>query len=160
MQISTRRWTPFVFLLAGACVAQTDSGTDSPRVDTPRPDSASAEQPATASTSTPWEAARLLGVNFRATGQEPGWTLEVHDGETLRYIGDYGRDTVVSPMSQAPAHSSGDRTYSMRVGQRQVDATIREAACADVMNGEAFTHTVMLRVDAQQLSGCGRLLRK
>jgi uncharacterized membrane protein len=76
----------------------------------------------------------------------------------LRYIGDYGRDTVASTISDITRHPSGTLTYSIRSGQRNFEATIRAVACTDVMSGDAFTHTVTLRVDKQQLSGCGRQL--
>ncbi|HEY6362032.1 MAG TPA: MliC family protein [Vicinamibacterales bacterium] len=32
----------------------------------------------------PWQEARDRGVDFRAVGQEPGWHLEIDDGESIR----------------------------------------------------------------------------
>jgi len=76
----------------------------------------------------------------------------------LSYVGDYGRDTLVAPATTATTDTAGSMSYSVRVGSREIAVTIRDEACQDAMSGEAFTHTVMLRVDSRQLNGCGRRL--
>ena len=112
----------------------------------------------TAATS-PWEAARLLGVEFRAVGQEPGWVVEVDLGERLRYLGDYGRTQLVTPMPAAPiVDPAGVVTYAVRTEAHALTLVVRERPCQDAMSGAAFTHTVALTVDGRALAGCGRVL--
>ena len=143
-----------LFLAAGipaGCVSPGDANVDSAEQ---APDSVVAAADAL----TPWEAARRRGADFRAIGQEPGWTIEVHEGEILRYIGDYGRDTVSGAIDLAQADSSGVVAYALKVGTRLLNVTIRPDACQDAMSGEAFSHSVGIRIDGNVLSGCGRRL--
>ena len=37
-----------------------------------------------------WEHAKLSGVDFRATGNEPGWDLEIRNGDKIIFISDHG----------------------------------------------------------------------
>ena len=38
----------------------------------------------------PWQVSRLLGYDFRAIGQEPGWMVEVESGRRMHVLADYG----------------------------------------------------------------------
>ncbi len=108
---------------------------------------------------TPWEEAALLGIEFRAVGNEPGWKVEINQGEWLRYIGDYGATHTFAPMSEVTVDDDGTgaSVYRAHVDGRNVAVAIREAACSDTMSGETFTHTVSVRADdAPELHGCGR----
>ncbi|HYC31462.1 MAG TPA: META domain-containing protein [Gemmatimonadales bacterium] len=106
----------------------------------------------------PWEAAMMLGVDFRAVGQEPGWVLELDEGHWLRYVGDYGAVTMFAPAPTAQPAGDGGMTYRLRDGARELLATIRELPCQDVMSGQSFSHTVAIRMDEHELRGCGRPL--
>lgn len=44
-----------------------------------------------------WEQAKLDGVDFRAVGNEPGWTLEIRWRERIVFVGDYGRSRYEFP---------------------------------------------------------------
>ena len=106
---------------------------------------------------TPWHAARLMGYEFRAVGQEPGWVLDVDQDGLLSYVGDYGSTRFVAPL-RPPAHDSGAVTYRANADGHDLTVTIRGLPCQDAMSGEAFTHTVSLVVDGRKLNGCGRVL--
>ncbi len=108
---------------------------------------------------TPWDEARLLGVEFRAVGQEPGWALDLDQGHSLDYTGDYGNTRVIVPASEPSRDSvTGTVTYHAQSEGRAVEVIIRQAPCADVMSGEEYTHTVTVRVDQREVRGCGRAL--
>jgi putative lipoprotein len=49
---------------------------------------------------TPWDQARQRGVDFRATGNGPGWQFDIERGRRITFVGDYGRKRVIVP---APA---------------------------------------------------------
>ncbi|HET7874943.1 MAG TPA: META domain-containing protein [Methylomirabilota bacterium] len=106
----------------------------------------------------PWEAALMLGIDFRAVGQEPGWVLELDEGRWLRYVGNYGATTLYAENPQAEPAEEGGAGYRVRDGERELTVTIREARCQDAMSGESFTHTVVVRLDGSELSGCGKPL--
>jgi heat shock protein HslJ len=109
-------------------------------------------------TGTPWEQARLRGVEFRAIGQEPGWNLEIDQGREIRYVGDYGDTNITVPAPDADVDSAGAIVYHATNNAHELHIVIRPTACQDVMSGEAFTHSVSLTVDGRELQGCGRVL--
>ena len=110
--------------------------------------------------STPWEEARMLGIEFRGFGQEPGWILDVDARNWVRWIGDYGATHLLATIEGATRDSAvGTLTYAVKVdGRRDLGVEIRPGTCRDAMSGEAFTHAVTVRVDGKELKGCGRAL--
>lgn len=79
---------------------------------------------------TPWEEAALLGIEFRAIGQEPGWTLDLDQGRWMRFIGDYGKTHVLMP-APVPVRDTalGIATYSARADAHTLVLSAREAPC-------------------------------
>ena len=106
----------------------------------------------------PWEAAMMLGIDFRAVGQEPGWILDLDEGHWLRYVGNYGSLTLFTDAPVAEPAPDGGVIYRLRDGGRELTATLRELPCQDVMSGESFSHTVAIRFEESELRGCGRPL--
>lgn len=138
----------------------------------PAPGATPSARPAVASrtdcqrtaTSSPWQEAELLGVAFRALGQEPFWLLDVLPGTALR-LSEPDRGTrVAAPLRPAePEPASGGTPAGLRytarldgVGGAELSAVVRETACQDVMSGEPFPYTVTVRADGRELRGCGR----
>lgn len=111
-----------------------------------------------AAASSSWEKARLLGIEFRALGQEPGWILDIHPARWIRYIGDYGETRLLMPPVDPVRDSAGTRTYRAETASHTLTAVIREEPCRDAMSGRPFSHTVTITVNGQELSGCGRRL--
>jgi putative lipoprotein len=108
---------------------------------------------------TPWEEAALLGVEFRAVGQEPGWTLELDQGRWLRFIGDYGKTHVLTPAPDAVRDTTlGTVTYTARTEAHTLVMVAQETPCRDAMSGDRLSHTVTVRVDGRELRGCGKPL--
>lgn len=106
--------------------------------------------------SSPWEAAHFRGVDFRGIGQEPGWYVEIHDGERIDFVGDYG-DRRASMPAPAPATDPAGRiTYDARSDAHRLRITIEHRECADGMSDERFTETVTVDLDGKRYEGCGR----
>jgi uncharacterized membrane protein len=102
-----------------------------------------------------WADACRRGVTFRAIGQEPGWLLEI-DGERGMLLSlDYG-ETRIEARLPAPQRHGQQLRYSVRTDAGQVDIAITEAACRDIMSGEAFPTAVSVTVAGWQHDGCGR----
>jgi heat shock protein HslJ/membrane-bound inhibitor of C-type lysozyme len=108
----------------------------------------------------PWEEAALMGVEFRAVGQEPGWALDLAEGRWIRYVGDYGATRVyaASPR-QARGAAEGTVVYDAEPEGRALRVEIRQAPCRDVMSGQSFTHAVTVRLDTSTVKGCGWMTR-
>ena len=103
-----------------------------------------------------WHAAKLRGVAFRAIGQEPGWLLEIRNGEEILIVTNYGQDKKSYPYVEPQEDKAARKT----VFQIDVDTRvlIEGKTCSDTMSGENFQTTVTLTTDGQTLKGCGRAL--
>lgn len=106
-----------------------------------------------------WEDAKLRGVDFRAVGNEPGWVIEISERILINYVGDYGQ-TRLALRSQPPEENQAARQtrYTATDGTRRMTILIEATACHDSMSGEQFGSQVMVKLDGQELRGCGRAL--
>lgn len=106
----------------------------------------------------PWEQAAERGIAYRAVGQEPGWLVEVSDGDdgaSLTAHLDYGQRLLEVPALEA----EGDMRYQGRTRDgTSVALTIQERDCADPMSGERFRTAASLVVNGQEYQGCGSFL--
>lgn len=105
----------------------------------------------------PWEDARRRGVDFRASGNEPGWTLEVKEGRQLLYVGDYGANRLLLETPEKIANDAGF-TYHASAGDELVEVKVSHLPCTDSMKGTLFPATVELQLNGKYLQGCGMLL--
>lgn len=103
----------------------------------------------------PWNAAVLRGLAFRAVGNEPGWFVEVDAGSNpmLRATLDYGERR----LDVANVQRTADGYRGMSGGQ-PVTLVVRRTACTDGMSGQRFEASATLRVGERDYSGCGAVL--
>ena len=103
-----------------------------------------------------WHAAKLRGVAFRAIGQEPGWLLEITNGEEILIVTDYGKERKSLPYVEPQEDKAARKTVF------QIDADtsvlIEGKPCTDTMSGEAFEVRVTVTLGEKTLQGCGRAL--
>lgn len=105
----------------------------------------------------PWALAREAGVYFRATGNEPGWSLELYDPENpvLRLELDSGtRELLFDTVIEDP---EGDGYFAESPGNEAAIILIREP-CRDTMVGWEFPYRVEMLLNDRELAGCGRYL--
>jgi putative lipoprotein len=104
------------------------------------------------------ESAKLRGNDYWATGNEPGWSLELGP-ERIVFTTDYGESryesTTPEPVSD---RSSRTTTWSAIVEGHDLVVTIRAERCADTMSDETFENRVEVRLDERIFSGCGQAL--
>jgi uncharacterized membrane protein len=103
-----------------------------------------------------WHKAKLRGVAFRAIGQEPGWLLEIKNGEEILVVTNYGQNRNLFPYVDPREDKAGRKTVF------QVDANtsvlIEGKPCSDSMSGESFDTSVTVTLGEQVFKGCGRAL--
>lgn len=104
-----------------------------------------------------WEDARRRGVDFRASGNEPGWTLEITEGRQLLYVGDYGASRVLIETPEKTVVATG-LSYRAVSGSDTVEVRVSDSPCTDSMQGTPFPATVELQVNGKFYQGCGMLL--
>ena len=106
-----------------------------------------------------WEDAKLRGVDFRATGNEPGWHLELQAGGHSVFVGDYGERRIEFATPE-PVVKQAERitTYRAQSKEHLIRTTIERRSCTDSMSGEQFETTVSVKVNGKLYRGCGRAL--
>lgn len=106
-----------------------------------------------------WEQSKLDGVDFRAAGNEPGWTLEIRWGDRTVFVGDYGQTRYEFPTPEPQEDEAARSTLiSTREDGHALEVVLEARPCYDTMSGEPFETTVTVRLDGKGLSGCGRAL--
>ncbi len=104
------------------------------------------------------EKAKLGGADFWATGNEPGWTLELFS-DHLVLVTNYGELRIEVPVGE-PIEDPMARTtvFSATSEEHEVVVTLRGDSCADDMSGQPFPTTVELLLDGRTYRGCGQPL--
>lgn len=106
-----------------------------------------------------WEAAKLRGVSYRAVGQEPPWTLDIHREQGFLLSIGYDAIRQRFPYSEPVSDSSRRSTrYSSKNGAERIVITIVGESCRDSMSGESFSGRVEVAWREYSLRGCGRAL--
>lgn len=106
------------------------------------------------------EDARVRGITFRGTGNEPGWLLEIGPNNRLMFEDGYGSMRVVfqslPPRSDSPP---GVTVHENTSSAQLLKVTLRLQNCADTMSDETFPYTADIEIDGVKRRGCGRSLR-
>ena len=106
-----------------------------------------------------WEEAKLRGVDFRATGNEPGWYLEIANGKSILFVTDYGARRHVFPATEPRIHQEAAMTvFETANDAHALSVTLRGEGCRDTMSGAAFATRVSVRLDKEDYTGCGMSL--
>jgi heat shock protein HslJ/uncharacterized membrane protein/membrane-bound inhibitor of C-type lysozyme len=102
--------------------------------------------------------ARLRGVDFRATGNEPGWVLEVLR-DRIVFMGSNGTERVTVPrLPPQIDFVSGETLYLAETDVHRVRILIRERECVDSMSGDRSEASVSVEIDERAYRGCGYTL--
>ena len=106
-----------------------------------------------------WEHAKLNGVDFRALGNEPGWTMEISNKRDILLVTDYGQQSYrfTDATIKSKAHSR-TTVYNARNEQDLVEVVITGTTCRDSMSDESFPASVSVLINDRRLQGCGRAL--
>ena len=104
------------------------------------------------------EDAKLRGADYWATGNEPGWTLEIA-WDSIRFVTAYATEHYRFG-TPAPAVDTAEKrtTYRASADDHTLTVTITYVRCGDSMSDEEFEGTVELQFDNTILRGCGQVL--
>lgn len=101
-----------------------------------------------------WQDAKLRGVTFRATGNEPGWYMEMK-ADSIKYVLDYGERRFFTPAPATTQCSDSVSTrYEIETGNHAIEIRILNKPCTS-MSGKRFSRSVELEVDGKTYHGCG-----
>jgi uncharacterized membrane protein len=106
----------------------------------------------------PAEAAKLRGVEFRATGEEPGWVLEIGPRRTV-FVTDQGETRVELPTPEPSADPGAAATrYRAVGGGHELVVTVHERRCPDATGAALSGSRVEVALDGRLHHGCGQSL--
>lgn len=106
-----------------------------------------------------WEDAKLRGVDFRATGNEPGWHLEISGKNKALFVWDYGQhrqNFILAP----PITNNNSRSTSYRAIDTKDNLIIfiDSSVCRDTASGAVFKATVRVEFAGREFRGCGKAM--
>jgi putative lipoprotein len=105
------------------------------------------------------EDARVRGVEFRASGNEPAWVLELM-ADRMVFVGAYGTERLTTPRTGgAGASTPGGAVYSGAVEGHRLTVRVLPGPCFDTMSGQQSASNVEVDVDGKTYRGCGEALR-
>jgi len=106
-----------------------------------------------------WEHAKLNGVDYRAVGNEPSWSLEITHDQITIFTSHYGQDRyefeTSKPLINTAAHT---REYQLQNSSHKLSISLSAKPCKDTMSDQSFSSTVSVRLDNKKFTGCGKAL--
>ena len=107
----------------------------------------------------PWERAKLAGADFRAIGNEPGWDLEIRDGDRIDFTYDYGAHSVSLPILNRQVDTERRQTrYRASDSSEVMQVLIEGIRCSDTMSDRVYSVTVQVQFGVTVYQGCGAAL--
>ncbi len=105
-----------------------------------------------------WNERRKLGIDFVATGNEPGWALEI-DLEKGIYFKTLPSETIAIDTDVLQPQVKGKTTtyYSTKDGEELI-VELTEQPCEDNMSGKVSPYTVRVTAKGIEFNGCGLYL--
>lgn len=97
--------------------------------------------------------------DFKATGNEPFWMLEIRKGKELMYRRLGFSDVLLPILTPQQDPAGGAQIWHVRTEAHDLRAVIEGRPCMDTMSGEIFETTVTMELDGETLHGCGRRIR-
>ena len=105
-----------------------------------------------------WNEKRRQGVDFIATGNEPGWALEI-DQEKGMYFKTLPSETITLQTAMPEVTNNGKIiTYKATSETGDLIVELNAQLCEDTMSGKISTHTVRVKAKGIEFNGCGMFL--
>lgn len=105
----------------------------------------------------PWQEARFRGIEFRAAGDDPVWSLEVDSGVAVEFATGRGDARTVTKFPPAELAGKDSRmTLTAVDGAHSLGVVAERRVCT--LAGSTMTLTVTVTLDGRTYRGCGRPL--
>jgi len=104
--------------------------------------------------------ARVRGVTYRGTGNEPGWMVEIGPATRLLFVTNFGEERhEFGDVSARDGDSTGVTVFTARHGDQEIEVTVAREACIDDMSGAELDHRMVVEFAGQTLRGCAAAVR-
>jgi putative lipoprotein len=99
--------------------------------------------------------ARVRGVAYRGTGNEPGWMVEIGPGNRITYIAMYGEERhEFANVTEPGGEAAGARVFMADTDRGPFKVTVTTETCLDDMSGDAFDHRMLVEWGEETRRGC------
>ena len=104
------------------------------------------------------EDAKLRGVSFRATGNEPGWVMEIGP-DAIVLETNYGANHYRFPLTTPDEDQSNPiTTYRSEAEGKVLKLRLIGVRCQDTMSDDVFATSIEFELDEAAYRGCGQPL--
>ena len=104
--------------------------------------------------------ARVRGVAYRGTGNEPGWMVEIGPATRLLFVTNFGAERhEFGDVSARDGDATGVTVFVARHGDQEINVTVAREACVDDMSGAEFDHRMVVEFGGQSLRGCAAAIQ-
>lgn len=105
----------------------------------------------------PWQQARLRGIEFRAVGESPDWSLEIDSGVSVEFATGSGAARVATQFPAVKIEGKDSlTTLAMKSGSHSLSVATEQRNCH--IGGSTMTLSVTVTLDGKTYTGCGRRL--
>lgn len=105
-----------------------------------------------------WADLRDQGVDFRASGNEPFWDVQIDFDEQIRFKMLEG-DSIRTPVPEMEQDTSSKaRLLQAETESGALTVALYPTGCMDNMSGEVFTHGVVVEYGDETYRGCGNYI--
>lgn len=106
-----------------------------------------------------WEHAKLSGIDYRASGTDPDWYLEIRRGGSLVFASGRSNTRVDMPAPEPEYDALRERTlYRSQTDQGSFIVEIGSTSCVPEDGAPITGSSVLVSLETQTFSGCGRAL--
>ena len=102
---------------------------------------------------TPHDVARFLGVDYRAIGREPAWSLEIDEGQYMRFAIEGGAAMYMDVPT--PTGDAARRVYLVDPETEDFRVVVEEKPCRDRSTQVDYPNTVTVIYNGLPYPGCG-----
>ncbi|WP_170866172.1 copper resistance protein NlpE N-terminal domain-containing protein [Pontibacter flavimaris] len=106
------------------------------------------------------EERRERGLDFVATGNEPGWLLEIDLEKSIRFKTLPSESISMETPVPAALRSGNITTYLATSEAGELEVEIIEQPCEDTMSGKVSPYLVRVKVNGINFRGCGEYLQE
>ena len=104
-----------------------------------------------------WQEARFRGIEFRAAGDTPSWSLEIDSGVAIEFTSGQGDTRAVTRFP--PAKLAGtDTRMTLATVSGSLSLTVLSERRVCTLGESVMTLTVTVTLNGKTYSGCGRTL--
>lgn len=104
-----------------------------------------------------WRDAYRRGVDYRAVGSDPNWSLEITLGEAVVFQSERSDRRIVAPPPESVP--SGHRSiFFTETDQHELIVSVSRSTCRDSVRQAVFNTSVTVTLDDERYHGCGRNL--